>query len=98
MGPRLDGRGWQLVASPTAHTALLQWGRAWMGADGPLPACQGPPPASFNGAAPGWARMGRGQTPATKPSSRFNGAAPGWARMATAVSCQIGRDLSRNAE
>ena len=34
MGPRLDGRGWSTSGLPRSPARELQWGRAWMGADG----------------------------------------------------------------
>ena len=83
MGPRLDGRGWLPPRLPSGHMVALQWGRAWMGADGPYLKALGQTGNKLQ-----WGRAWMGADGPHPDSSRrrpgcFNGAAPGWARMAS---------------
>src|SRR2546422_235271 len=72
-------------AGARSPVAWLQWGRAWVGADGSprnFTCCS---PAGFNGAAPGWARMA-----AEAPAARSPHGLLQWGR------ARVGADGSRS--
>src|SRR5947199_117364 len=61
MGPRLGRRGWLAEGALEKLDLLLQWGRAWVGADGPPAHRRDGQAYCFNGAAPGSARTADGR-------------------------------------